>query len=323
MAYQWLDELDAALDAGGVPWVAVPFSYSDPTGAAGWWERGRPASTGSFAVEGVLCHHTASPAGTTAETDLRVILSGNGDAPGPISQLYIDRGGVVYLVAAGRANHGGKGRRPGVDVGGCADMNALLIGIEVANNGTGERWPDVQTHAYAAVVAALAAWYSWPTSAVYLHGVTGPPAGGCNSKIDPAGPWLREPDLVGSTMWNLDVWRQFVDEHRTSSPAPTPPPTSTERRKAMADFVVIYGIPDVVDGTVLELIAGSKRLVSGDEWWQVLKGVIAGPDGVVPPHDPWTPVAVYTNGWYAMSLPNYGDDASSSLAVLNAADAPG
>ena len=92
VTYRWLDDLDDALDAGGVAWVAVPFSNSDPTGAAGWWERGRPASTGQFDVTGVLCHHTASPAGCDAATDLRVILAGNSDAPGPISQLYVDRG---------------------------------------------------------------------------------------------------------------------------------------------------------------------------------------------------------------------------------------
>jgi len=223
MTYRWLDDLDDALAAGGVLFEPVPFSNSDPTGAAGWWERGRPASTGDFDVSGVLCHHTASPAGCDAATDLRVILAGNGDAPGPISQLYIGRDAVCYLVAAGRANHGGGGRRPGIDSS-CTDMNAALVGIEVGNNGVGERWPDAQTDLYAAVVAALCSWYGWPTSAVYLHGTTGPPSGGCNSKIDPAGPWARQPDLVGSTMWNLDVWRGFVDEHRGQPIPPRPQP---------------------------------------------------------------------------------------------------
>ena len=223
MAYVWLTDLDQALAHGGVEYLEVPFSPADPTGAASWRTRGRPASTGDFAPEGVLCHHTASPAGTDAATDIRVILAGNGDAPGPISQIYCGRDAQCYLLAAGRANHGGKGRRPGIDTGGCADMNALLLGIEVGNNGVGERWGDALTDLYASVVAALCEWYGWPTSSVYLHATTGPPSGGCNSKIDPAGPWQREPALVGSTTWNLDTWRAFVDEHRGATSIPPNP----------------------------------------------------------------------------------------------------
>lgn len=221
MTYRWLDDLDVALASGGVEYLEVPFSSADPTGAASWRTRGRPASTGQWDAAGVLCHHTASPAGTTPATDLRVILAGNAEAPGPIAQLYIGRDAVLYLIAAGRANHGGKGRRPGVDVGGCADMNAALVGIEVGNNGTGEPWSDAVTDVYASTVAALCEWYLWPTTAVYLHATTGPPNGGCNSKIDPAGPWQREPSLTRET-WNLDVWRAFVDEHR-AGPQPIPP----------------------------------------------------------------------------------------------------
>lgn len=315
-----LADMDACFDYAGISYVAVGRSNVDPTGAADWRTRGRPASTGPFTPCGVLCHHTASPAGTSTASDLNVILAGNGDAPGPISQLYISRDATLHLVAAGRANHGGKGRRPGVDVGGCADMNAVLIGVEVANSGVGEYWPDDQTELYAAVVAALAEWYGYATTDVYMHATTGPPSGGCNSKIDPAGPWSHQPDLVGSTTWDLATWRAFVDDQRAANVDPDPPapsPAPTERRKAMADFVVIYGIPDVDDGTVLEVIGGRKRYVSGDEWWQVLKGVVADRDGVVPPHDPWQPVAIFTNGWYAMGLPNFDDDASAQLAVLD------
>src|SRR4029077_6930220 len=70
MAYVWLTDLDQALAAGGVPFTEVPFSYSDPTGAESWRTRGRPASTGGFDPTGVLCHHTASPEGTSTEADL-------------------------------------------------------------------------------------------------------------------------------------------------------------------------------------------------------------------------------------------------------------
>lgn len=223
MTYRWLTDLDLALQAGGVSYLEVPYNAADPTGAASWRTRGRPSSTGSWDAQGVLCHHTASPAGTPPATDIRVILSGNSEAPGPIAQLYIGRDAELYLIAAGRANHGGRGRRPGIDTGGCADMNAVLIGIEVGNNGVGERWPDPVTDLYASTVAALCEWYSWPTSAVFMHATTGPPSGGCNSKIDPAGPWQRQPSLSSQT-WDLATWRAFVDEHRGAEPIPPPNP---------------------------------------------------------------------------------------------------
>jgi len=224
MSIRMLTDLGDALTGAGIPFTGIPATVYDPTGASGWETRTRPPSTGNFDPQGVLCHHTASPAGTTDRTDLQVILAGNSGAPGPISQLYIGRTGSVYIVAAGRANHGGKGIRPGID-NGCADMNAALLGIEAGNNGVGEPWPDVQTEVYAKVVAALCSWYGWSIDRdVYLHATTGPPSGGCNSKIDPAGPWQLQPDLVGSTTWNLDTWRRFcVDQ--SGAPVPPKPPT--------------------------------------------------------------------------------------------------
>jgi hypothetical protein len=222
MTYRWLTDMDQALAAAGIDYVEVGPSPADATGASSWRTRGRPASTGQWDAQGVLCHHTASPAGTPPANDIRVILAGNAEAPGPISQLYIGRDAVLYIIAAGRANHGGRGRRPGIDTGGCADMNAVLLGIEVGNNGVGERWSDPVTDLYASTVAALCEWYGWPTSNVYMHATTGPPSGGCNSKIDPAGPWQRQATLTRET-WDLNTWRAFVDEHRGGPPSPTPP----------------------------------------------------------------------------------------------------
>jgi hypothetical protein len=206
-----LTDLGAAFDAAGLPWVGVGASPYDPTGAADWTTRGRPASTGDFRPSGILCHHTASPAGTSPQADLNCILAGNANAPGPISQLAIGRDAVLQVVAAGRANHGGRGMRPGIDSS-CADMNLHLLGIEVSNDGMGEPWSDAVIDTYGRTVAALVDWYGWPLEAVYLHATTGPPSGGCNSKIDPAGPWRQQPDLPGggAGTWDLDVWRSFV-----------------------------------------------------------------------------------------------------------------
>lgn len=306
MTYRWLTDMDEALRAAGVDFVEVGYSSADPTGADSWRTRGRPYTTGDFDPSGVTCHHTASPAGTDAATDLRCILAGNGSAPGPISQTMIGRDAVLYLVAAGRANHAGSGIRPGIDSW-CTDQNAHNLGIEVSNNGVGERWSDAVTDLYAATVAALCEWYGWATPAVYLHATTGPPYGGCNSKIDPAGPWQRQPDLVGSTTWDLPTWHAYVDEHRAGQP--TPPPVADngeEAAKMAATYVVTYGdIPDLPDGSVWEIIHGTRRNVGADEWYEILKGVMCNRDGSMPAHDPWQPVAYAANGWNLGLLPLY------------------
>jgi len=221
MTYVWLTDLDSALLTAGVPFTPIDAHPSDATGSPTWRTRGRPEGTGDgFFPDGVVCHHTASPEGTSAATDIAVILSGNGSAPGPISQLFIGRDAVLYLLAAGRANHAGSGMRPGVDFT-CTDQNARNVGIEVGNNGVGESWSDAVCELYGATVAALLEWYGWPTSSVYLHNTVGPPSQGCNSKIDPAGPWTRQRDLTSQT-WHLPTWQAFVDEHR-GAPAPLPP----------------------------------------------------------------------------------------------------
>jgi hypothetical protein len=209
MTYRWLRDMDQALAAHGIPYVEE----------GDWRNNGRPASDFQFNPQGVLCHHTASPAGTSDRTDINVILAGNSSAPGPISQIYIGRSATCYLLAAGRANHGGKGIRPGWDSS-CQDMNELLIGIEVGNNGVGEVWPDPQTTIYGQVVNALCEWYGWDIwSQVFLHATTGPPNQGCNSKIDPAGPWQWQPN-IGASTWNLDTWRQFCVEQGGGTPTP-------------------------------------------------------------------------------------------------------
>jgi len=261
MTYRWLTDLDAALSRAGIPFTEVPASSADPTGASSWRERGRPASTGQWNPAGVLCHHTASPAGTSDQAELNVILRGNAEAPGPISQLFIGRSATVYLVAAGRANHGGKGRRPGIDTGGCADMNAALLGIEAANAGDGrEAWPDAQTDIYGRVVAALCSHYGWPFHEVYLHATTGPPNGGCNSKIDPAGPWQGEP--ANRSTWTLDVWRQFcAAESVVPPPTPVPPEQEEEPLRVIVhvDESQPAGSPGYFAFNALWLWSGTTR----------------------------------------------------------------
>jgi len=193
----------------------------DVTGANYWKSRGRPQSTGQFAPVGVLCHHTADNYASVS-SNLAVILQGNSEAPGPICHLYVSREPKIYLIAAGRCNHAGKGTFPG---GNCQDMNAQLIGIEASNNGVGERWGDSMIDLYARLVAALIDWYGWRVSDdVWMHHITGPPCG--NGKIDPAGPYKLQPNLPGGSAgsWDLNTWRNYVATFAGTSPAPDPNP---------------------------------------------------------------------------------------------------
>jgi N-acetyl-anhydromuramyl-L-alanine amidase AmpD len=98
-------------------------------------------------VRGVMLHHTG--AGSSAGL-LRLIRDGRDDLPGPLSHLFLDRDGTFHVIAAGRCNHAGKGQWQGVTQG-----NTSFIGIEAANDGVDEPWPQVQLSAYVAGVAAI------------------------------------------------------------------------------------------------------------------------------------------------------------------------
>ncbi len=120
----------------------------------GWKTRGR-GDVGP--IKFVLCHHTATQQPGNAPS-LWIVRDGRPDVSGPLSQLVLGRDGTFYVVAAGKANHAGKGSWNKMeDVG-----NTNSIGIEAENNGLsqidpekGEPWPKAQMEAYAKGVAAI------------------------------------------------------------------------------------------------------------------------------------------------------------------------
>ena len=113
----------------------------------GWRRRGR-GDVG--AVRGVMCHHTAGSTNGIMPS-LGVITNGRPDLPGPLAQLGLGRDGTFFVVAAGRANHAGRGMWQGVSTG-----NSSFIGIEAENTGSAnDPWPAVQLDAYRRGVAAL------------------------------------------------------------------------------------------------------------------------------------------------------------------------
>jgi N-acetyl-anhydromuramyl-L-alanine amidase AmpD len=117
----------------------------------GWKTRGR-GDVGT--TKGVICHHTAgSLAGNMPS--LRIVTEGRADLPGPLAQLCLGRDGTFFVVAAGRANHAGRGNWQGLTSG-----NTNFIGIEAENTGhtsgpKAEPWPAIQMDAYRRGVAAI------------------------------------------------------------------------------------------------------------------------------------------------------------------------
>ena len=130
----WLPEI---LEAAGLKVAEQP----------GWRTRG----IGDMgAVRGVICHHTAGPK-TGNMPSLGIITNGRSDLRGPLAQLGLGRDGTFYVVAAGRAQHAGKGKWRGITTG-----NTSFIGIEAENTGLpDDPWPDVQMDAYRRGVAAI------------------------------------------------------------------------------------------------------------------------------------------------------------------------
>jgi N-acetylmuramoyl-L-alanine amidase/Putative peptidoglycan binding domain len=118
----------------------------------GWPNRG-VGNVGD--IKGVICHHTAGGRNGNMPS-LKVITDGRSDLQGPLSQLGLGRDGTFYVIAAGRANHAGRGEWKGVTTG-----NSSFIGIEAENVGQPagkpdhEPWPDVQMDAYQRGVAAI------------------------------------------------------------------------------------------------------------------------------------------------------------------------
>lgn len=198
-------------------------------GIDGWQRRGR--SSGGFPSTplGVQWHHTASK--TAPANDIRWQLTGDGN---PIGNMTIMRDGSVWLVCAGAANTAGKGGPLTLSRGTVPldSANTRTVGIEVANNGVGEAWPQVQIDAYFRTSNAINRRLGNRPDDVFSHAL-GTGNGWTNRKIDPAtanavqGPW-RPRSVNSSGTWSLDDIRSECMKRAGSSPAPgpTPPPIS-------------------------------------------------------------------------------------------------
>lgn len=115
---------------------------------AGWQTRG----SSTFHPRGSVDHHTAGGRYGNAPS-LNICINGRSDLPGPLCQVLIGRDNTCYVIAAGRANHAGRGSYAGIT------GNSNVYGVEHENTGTGsEPWREDQRLTAAKVHAALLNW---------------------------------------------------------------------------------------------------------------------------------------------------------------------
>jgi N-acetylmuramoyl-L-alanine amidase len=138
---------------------------------AGWQLRG----TGEgFAPRMFVCHWDASTRKAGEWGALGIVASGRGGdnpVPGPLSQTQVARclDGVpkVAIVAAGRANHAGRGgpyRLPSGVVIPKDSANRYAYGTEHANDGVGEPVTPASLYAYSVLAAAYRSVLGVPTA---------------------------------------------------------------------------------------------------------------------------------------------------------------
>ncbi|MGR6919028.1 peptidoglycan recognition protein family protein [[Actinomadura] parvosata] len=128
------------------------------TEVAGWRSRGHGPQP---EVQGIVCHHTAGPAGGGDYPSLAVVRDGRPGLSGPLSQFGLGRSGRIYVIAAGRCWHNAPSTSPRHD-------NSSSLGIEAENNGT-QPWPEAQLDAYRRLCAELCREFGLPASRVKAH----------------------------------------------------------------------------------------------------------------------------------------------------------
>lgn len=201
MGSRYLTELAQWCREAGLPVIEVD----------GWQHRAR--SSGGFDGDrpwAVMWHHTASA--TSPENDVNYICYGSPDAP--LSNILLDRSGMVWVCAAGATNTNGKGGPHAVTRGVVPvdQMNTHAVSIEAANNGVGEWWPRVQIDAYFALSLMLSQRLGLSPLDICEHNVWAP-----DRKIDPAvaeavqGPWQPHRANSSGTWLQIDVQDELAN----------------------------------------------------------------------------------------------------------------
>ena len=234
----------------------------------GWQTRQRNRAGYSSTPVGIVVHHTASPSSWDGKRDLDYLLSGAPAAP--LANLYLDRSGTWWVLAAGATNTNGGGGPWGLIPDGGA--NTRVIGIEAANDGVGEPWPEVMQDSYVKGVAALADHYGIDINNVLSHYEWALPTG--RGKIDPAGP-SRFGSINQYATWDMQLFRAAVNEARTHRGSINVTAAPSAAAKAFGDDTYV-----VRDGDTWWGIA-AKKLGSPGSTWTVLADANGGKDRVL------------------------------------------
>lgn len=214
MGQFWLHDLDIVLAPGvghGIVELVPVHGHETRSNKNG----------GLTSINGILKHHTASPASWNWDRDIEYLAFINQYAPSPICQVYHDRTGRVAIVADGQANHGGLGGayKPGGPLYVSVDQaNQVLIGNEMGNAGTGEVWPWKQIVASITTDALICRAEKFGEGHVFAHKeYCGPGTTQPGRKIDPFGPWENHPQQYwpdgtswGAMQGNIDIYRSLV-----------------------------------------------------------------------------------------------------------------
>lgn len=199
---------------------------------AGWQTRG----SAYFTPRGSVNHHTAGSSRGNLPS-YSVLVYGRSGLPGPLCNVAQARNNDVYLVAAGRANHAGRGGWSGLS------GNSSVFGLEVENTGyasgpRAEPWRDDQIETMLKVHNAFAQVGGFASSFVCQHKEW------TSRKIDA--------HTINGRHFRAGLALQPAPTP-TPTPPPTPPPTPTEPTLVQGEpdmFLVLdgVGIYAVVDG---------------------------------------------------------------------------
>jgi len=167
----------------------------------GWQTRARGSGGYSQHPLCVMWHHTASPPSWDGQKDADYCAVGDPDAP--VSNLYIDRSGTVWVLAAGATNTNGKGKSISFSRGTVPSdcMNTHAVGMEMGNDGLGERWPVAQVNSAFVVSNTINSRIGNQPDDISTHQFYAP-----DRKIDPAttnveGPW-QPSSCTSSGSWD-------------------------------------------------------------------------------------------------------------------------
>jgi hypothetical protein len=221
------------------------------------WDRaGVRGAMGSPAI-GVLCHHTAAAwknkrGEILLSPSLGLLKNGrSGSSPlsPPVCQVHLSRDEVVTFVAAGLANHAGKGssvvieqlkrgeqivgiardRKLRDDIGG----NRFFVGIEAEHNGLDEPWTESFMEVYARLAVGLADSLSltWKAITGHKHFTA--------RKTDPSFNWALFTEILKSVSGDVD--EVLTPKPPTGPSRPFEPYSPAEWAKVTGDNVLSIG----------------------------------------------------------------------------------